>query len=86
MKSKLVNYDKLYNIALSAIAFCFLYLEMNFLLPLCGAISFVGSCLGVCLLICHLFTRQRLFIILSLIFTICTIGYSLFTLYPFHIT
>lgn len=83
MKSKLVNYDKLYNIALSAIAFCFLYLEMNFLLPLCGALSFIGVCLGACLLICHLFTRQRLFIILSLIFIVCTILYSLFSLYSF---
>lgn len=81
MKSKLVNYNKLYNTALSAIVFCFLYIEINFLLPLSGAISFIGVSLGICLLICHLFTKQRLFVILSLILTLCTIGYSIFTLY-----
>lgn len=85
MKSKSVNYEKLYNLALSGITFCFLYLDINFLLPLGDMINLVGTCLGIWLLVLHILSKQRLLVILSLIATVSTIGYSIYTLFPFPV-
>ena len=80
-KSKLVNYDKLYNTILTALTFCFLYIEINFFLPLSNYISFFFVSLACLCFIFYSITKARFSLILALCTALISIIFSLLTLY-----
>lgn len=80
-KSKLVDYDRLYHTALAALTFCFLYIEINFLLPFSNYITFFFLALGIFFFTLYLITKNHISLFSALCTTIVSIGSSLIFLY-----
>ena len=76
-KSSLLNYEKLYNLIIFAITFCFLYIGINFFLPIANFLSLFALSLSIFYFIAYLFTKNRTHLIISLSTTLISIGLSL---------
>ena len=73
IKSKHVDYYKLYNTTLAAITFCFLYIEINFFLSLGSYLSFIFLGIGLTSFCLYFPLKDRLPILVAFFTTLISI-------------